>query len=82
MHMVVCVKNITPRRSEASATVPPAIAKNTMGISLTSPTMPSAIGRRSGRTSSATCHRMAAVCMVEPENEISCPIHNSRKFRC
>jgi hypothetical protein len=47
--------------------------KKTIGISRTSPTMPRAIGRRSGGTSSDTCHSSAAVCMFDPENEMSCP---------
>ena len=80
--MPACVMNITRRRSDASASVPPAMEKKMIGISRTSPTMPSAIGRRCGGTSSDTCHSSAAVCMFDPENEMSCPVQSRRKFRC
>jgi len=66
----------------SSASVPPAMEKKMIGISRTSPTMPSAIGRRCGGTRSDTCHSSAAVCMFDPENEMSCPVQSRRKFRC
>jgi len=43
---------------------------------------PSASARRSGATSSDTCHKIAAICIIDPENEISWPVQSNRKLRC
>ena len=74
----LCVNSITRRRSHASATAPPVIENRITGSNRTRPTMPSAMARRCGDTSSDTCHRMAATCIIDPENEISCPVQSRR----
>jgi hypothetical protein len=77
----VCVRSISRRRSDASATTPLMMEKMTIGTNLTSPTMPSASPFRSGGTSSETCHRSAAFCIHVPVKESSRPIQIRRKFR-
>ena len=70
------------RRVSRLLHTPLIIEKTTIVTTLTRPTMPSASARWSGGTKSDTCHNSAAVCMVDPENEISCPIQSRRKLRC
>jgi hypothetical protein len=76
------VRSMSRRRSKASATTPPASEKAMIGTTRTSPTRPSAIPFRSGGTRSETCQRIAAVCIIEPEKETSCPLQRRRKLRC
>jgi hypothetical protein len=66
-----CVSIISRRRSSASATTPLKSENTTIGPTRTRPTRPSARPRSSGGTRSETCHRMAAVCIVDPEKEMS-----------
>ena len=69
--MDVCVASISLLRSSASATTP-LISENTMmGTTRTSPTIPSARPFRLAGTSKETCHSMAAVCIIDPEKEMS-----------
>ena len=76
--MPVWVISISRRRSSASATTPLTSENATIGTIRTSPTMPSAIPRRSGDTSSDTCHRIAALCIMEPAFETSWLVHSRR----
>ena len=76
-----CVIIISLRRSNTSAATPASIEKTKIGTTRTRPTSPSARPRRSGGASKATCHRSAACCMKDPENETMSPIQRRRKFR-
>ena len=78
----IWVKSISRRRSQASATTPLIIENTMIGTTRTRPTRPSARPLRSGGTSSDTCHRSAAFCIIEPVNETKSPIQISRKLRC
>ncbi len=69
----LCVNIISRRRFQASATTPLSIEKRMIGTTLTRPTMPSASPLRAGGTSSETCHRRAAFCMVDPVIDASRP---------
>ena len=69
--MAVCVTSIIRRRSRTSATTPLNSEKAMIGTTRTRPTRPRASPFRSGGTSSETCQRMAAVCIIVPETEIS-----------
>src|SRR5690349_20615485 len=77
----LCVRIISRRRSTASAITPPISQQIMMGTTRTSRTMSSARPFWSSGTSSDTCQRMAAFCIIEPEKEISCPIQSRRKLR-
>jgi len=79
--MAVLVTSITRRRSSASATTPLIKEKTMIGMTRTSPTPPSASAFCSSGTSSETCHRIAALRIIEPDIEMSSPNHSSRKLR-
>ena len=80
--MPVCVINISLRWSSASATTPLIMEKRMIGTIRTTPTIPSAMAFWSSGTSKDTCQRMAAFCIMEPEKEMSWPVHSRRKLRC
>ncbi len=77
-----CVSIISFRLSSASATTPASTEKTMIGTTRISPTRPSASAFRSEGTSRETCHRIAAVCIIDPENDASWPHQSSRKLRC
>src|SRR4051812_32761226 len=81
MVAALCVTSIRRRRCHASATTPPISENTTIGTTRTRPTAPRASPFRSGATSSETCQRIAAACMLEPVKETNRPIQSSRKLR-
>src|SRR3954471_8068536 len=81
MVAALCVTSIRRRRCHASATTPPISENATIGTTRTRPTAPRARPLRSGATSSETCQRIAAACMLEPVKETNRPIQSSRKLR-
>ncbi len=73
--MPICEASITLRRSNESATMPLRSEKPMMGMTRTSPTMPSAMGLP---VTSYTCHRMAAFCIIVPVTEMIIPSQSKR----
>jgi hypothetical protein len=69
------------RRSSASATTPERTEKTMIGTTFTRPTSPSARPLSSSGTSSETCHKTAAFCIIEPVVDKSCPVQSRRKLR-
>ena len=69
--------SISRRRSTASAITPLTSPKRRMGARRARPTRPSDIAFHCGGARSETCQRIAAVCIIEPDIDTSCPSHRS-----
>src|SRR3954464_7551729 len=81
MVAALCVTSIRRGRRRGAATTPPISENTTIGTTRTRPTAPRASPFRSGATSSETCQRIAAACMLDPVKETNRPIQSSRKLR-